>query len=95
MIESGQRAGPIVKAKGLTQISDEKSILGVVTRVLDENPDAVAQFLKGKETILQWLMGQVARATQGKDPQVCRLLLAQGLAERGKSVEKGELTRPS
>lgn len=96
MLETGQRPGEIVKTKGLAQISDEKSIQQVVTRVLDENPDAVAQFLKGKETILQWLMGQVARATQGKaDPQVARRLLTQALATRGKSVEKGNPTRPS
>jgi len=65
----------------------------VITKVLDENPEVVAQYLKGKETVFQWLMGQVARATQGKaDPQVSRRLLTQALASLGKSGKKGETT---
>jgi len=93
MLESGQRPGEIVKTKGLSQISDEKSLEQVITKVLDENPEVVAQYLKGKETVFQWLMGQVARATQGKaDPQVSRRLLTQALASLGKSGKKGETT---
>lgn len=88
MLETGRKPAEIVKLKGLTQISDENSLQEVITKVLNDNPEAVAQFLKGKETVLQWLMGQVARATRGKaDPQVSRRLLTQALAKRGKSAE--------
>jgi aspartyl-tRNA(Asn)/glutamyl-tRNA(Gln) amidotransferase subunit B len=48
---------------------------------LAENPEEVSKYLAGKETVLQWMMGQVARATKGKaDPQVARQLLTQALA---------------
>ncbi|HQV94606.1 MAG TPA: hypothetical protein PLA27_14035 [Anaerolineales bacterium] len=41
--------------------------------------------LAGKETLLQWFVGQVARATKGKaDPNVTRELLVKGLEERRK-----------
>ena len=40
---------------------------------------------EGKDTLLQWFMGQVARATKGKaDPGVARELLLKSLAERRK-----------
>jgi Asp-tRNA(Asn)/Glu-tRNA(Gln) amidotransferase B subunit len=43
----------------------------------------VEQYLAGKESILQWMMGQIARATKGKaDPQVARELLLRSLEER-------------
>ncbi|HEY2982350.1 MAG TPA: Asp-tRNA(Asn)/Glu-tRNA(Gln) amidotransferase GatCAB subunit B, partial [Anaerolineales bacterium] len=66
--------------KGLDQVSDANYLQELITRILDENPKEVALYLAGKETILQWLMGQVARATQGKaDPQVARELLTKAL----------------
>jgi aspartyl-tRNA(Asn)/glutamyl-tRNA(Gln) amidotransferase subunit B len=52
---------------------------------LKDNPKEVEQYLAGKESILQWLMGQVARATKGKaDPTVARELLVKALEERKK-----------
>jgi aspartyl-tRNA(Asn)/glutamyl-tRNA(Gln) amidotransferase subunit B len=81
MFKAGGSAAAIVKEKGLDQVSDEAYLQKLITRILDENPKEVAQYLAGKETILQWLMGQVARATQGKaDPQIARDLLTKALA---------------
>ena len=48
-------------------------------------PKEVEQFLAGKETIIQWLMGQVARATKGKaDLNVAKELLVKALESRRK-----------
>ena len=67
----------------LAQVSDESAIQEVVTKVLGDNPKEVEQYLAGKESILQWMMGQVARATKGKaDPQIARELLLKGLESR-------------
>jgi aspartyl-tRNA(Asn)/glutamyl-tRNA(Gln) amidotransferase subunit B len=80
MFETGGAPDEIVKARNLAQVSDEGFLEGVVAQVLNDNPEAVASFLAGKETVVQWLMGQVARATKGKaDPQVARELLMQAL----------------
>ena len=59
---------------------------GYSAQVLSDNTDAVMSFLAGKETVLQFLMGQVARLTKGKaDPQVARQLLLQALQKKKES----------
>jgi aspartyl-tRNA(Asn)/glutamyl-tRNA(Gln) amidotransferase subunit B len=54
----------------------------VVAQILNDHPNEVASYLAGKETVFQWLMGQVARATKGKaDPRVTRQLLLKVLSK--------------
>lgn len=85
MAKSGGDPEQIVKEKGLTQVSDESFIQEAVTKVLDDNPSEVEKYLAGKETLLQWFMGQVARATKGKaDPAITKELMLKGLEERRK-----------
>jgi aspartyl-tRNA(Asn)/glutamyl-tRNA(Gln) amidotransferase subunit B len=51
--------------------------------VLNDNPSEVEKYLAGKETLLQWFMGQVARATKGKaDPNITKELMLTALEER-------------
>ena len=72
----------IVKEKGLAQVSDESFIQEAVTKVLNDNPSEVEKYLAGKETLLQWFVGQVARATKGKvDPVMTMELLVKGLED--------------
>ncbi len=66
MISSGQPAAEIVAQKGLGQISDAGTIADLVKQVLDQNPEQVASYLAGKETVARWLFGQVMRAAQGR-----------------------------
>jgi aspartyl-tRNA(Asn)/glutamyl-tRNA(Gln) amidotransferase subunit B len=71
MFNSGQSAQSIIIAGGLQQISESDFLAGLVSQVLSENPDQVANYLKGKEAISRWLFGQVMRLAQGKaNPQV-------------------------
>ena len=85
MFKNGAKPEEIVKAKNLAQVSDEGFIQETIAKILNDNPKEVQQYLAGKETILQWLMGQVARATKGKaDPNVARELLVKWLEERRK-----------
>ena len=80
MFQSGESATEIVEARGLKQVSDEGVISGLVKQTLDENPDAVTSFKTGKETIVNWLFGQVMRKAQGKaNPQVVRVELERQL----------------
>jgi aspartyl-tRNA(Asn)/glutamyl-tRNA(Gln) amidotransferase subunit B len=83
IFQSGQSPQAIVEQRNLAQISDEGYLTGIIAQVLDENPDAVASYLAGKETVLQWLMGQIARQTRGKaNPQIARHLLLEMLKKR-------------
>jgi len=83
MFQSGKGAAEIVESKGLKQVSDESLIADLVKQTLDENPDAVASFKAGKETIVNWLFGQVMRKAQGKaNPGVVRAELTRQLSEK-------------
>jgi aspartyl-tRNA(Asn)/glutamyl-tRNA(Gln) amidotransferase subunit B len=85
LIKNGGEPQEIVKVKNLAQVSDTGFIQEAIEKVLSDNPKEVEQFLAGKETIVQWLMGQVARATKGKaDPNVAKELLVKALEERRK-----------
>jgi aspartyl-tRNA(Asn)/glutamyl-tRNA(Gln) amidotransferase subunit B len=85
MFETGQAPDAIVKARNLSQVSDESYLKKLIMQILRDNPNEVASYLAGKETLFQWFMGQVARLTKGKaDPQVARLLLVQALSKMKK-----------
>lgn len=86
MFKNGGDPAQIVKEKNLAQISDEGFILEAITKILDDNPKEIEQYHAGKDTLFQWFMGQVARATKGKaDPNVAKELMLKGLQERRKS----------
>jgi aspartyl-tRNA(Asn)/glutamyl-tRNA(Gln) amidotransferase subunit B len=53
-----------------------------ITQVLIDNPQQVEDYMAGKGTVANWLMGQVMRATHGKaNPQVVLALLTEKLAD--------------
>jgi len=80
MLESGKSAEVIVKGKGLQQVSDSKLINDMVDTVLVNNPEEVKAYLNGKETIINWLFGQVMQSARGKaNPQVVKKLLQEQL----------------
>ena len=73
MSENGRGAAEIVAARGLKQVSDAGFIAESVRQTLEENPDAAESYRSGKETVLNWLFGQVMKKAAGKaNPQVVR-----------------------
>lgn len=81
MFETGQRPKKIVAQQGLEQISDEAVLANVIRQVIEDNPDPVEQFRQGKDTIIQFLIGQVMRATRGKaNPQLVEQMLREALS---------------
>ncbi len=66
MFHSGKTASQIVEEKGLTQISDAVTVEQVVQRVIQDNPQAVADFRAGKRQALTFLVGQVMKETRGR-----------------------------
>lgn len=66
MFSGGLDPKQIIQEKGLTQISDEISINKVIREVIDENPKAVEDYKKGKENVLQFLIGQAMAKLKGR-----------------------------
>jgi aspartyl-tRNA(Asn)/glutamyl-tRNA(Gln) amidotransferase subunit B len=83
MYNTGRSAKEIIDEKGLSQITDSGEIEEAVTQALAANPQAIADYNKGKETALKFLVGQVMRATRGRaNPQLANELLERKLKEQ-------------
>ncbi len=81
--QTGEAPTAIIEAKGLKQISDSSAIETLVQDVITKNPKVVNEYLGGKKTAIQFLVGQVMKATKGQaNPQVAREVLEGALAER-------------
>jgi aspartyl-tRNA(Asn)/glutamyl-tRNA(Gln) amidotransferase subunit B len=66
MFATGRSADEIVKARGLTQVSDEGALETIIDEVLTRHAAQVAQFKEGKQQVLGFLVGQVMKASGGK-----------------------------
>ena len=82
MFESGKEPGLIVKEEGLEVVSDEDALTATVRKILDANPQSVADYKGGKEKAFGFLVGQTMREMKGKaDPQTINRLLREELAK--------------
>jgi len=80
MMATGQDADEIIKAKGLAQVSDRAPIEAAAQQVLDANPAQVQTYLNGKETVLNFLVGQLMKATKGQaNPALARAVMTEKL----------------
>jgi aspartyl-tRNA(Asn)/glutamyl-tRNA(Gln) amidotransferase subunit B len=81
MFASGTSAEEIVKAKGLSQISDSGQIADTIAGLLADHPDEVQQYREGKESLENWFFGQIMRLTKGQaNPQVVKVEMQKQLA---------------
>lgn len=80
VVLKGKSPKETVEARGLLQIADEEAISKVVVEVIEEEKEAVGQYLKGKEKAVGFLMGQIMRKTKGKaNPSLASLILKEKL----------------
>ena len=78
--EQGGSPAEIVAERGLGQISDSGELDQAVAEVIAAHPDAVEKIKGGNHNTVQFLMGQVMRATRGKaNPQLVQELLRKQL----------------
>jgi len=81
MFKTGKDPDTIVEEKGLKQISDEDELGNVIDGVIENNPDAVADYKGGKDQAIGYLVGQVMKETRGKaDPQLTNQMLREKLS---------------
>lgn len=80
MFETGRPPQEIVEELGLQQISDKGELVTIAQQVIADNPDPVAQFQNGKDTAINFLVGQIMRATRGKaNPKLAEQVLREQL----------------
>jgi aspartyl-tRNA(Asn)/glutamyl-tRNA(Gln) amidotransferase subunit B len=78
---TGREPAAVVEALGLAQVSDAGEIERVVEEVISSNPQAVADFMAGKGGAVNFLAGQVMKATRGKaNPNLARELIERRLS---------------
>ena len=82
MYNTGKSAAEIIKAKGLTQVSDEGALEKIIDEVMAKNLQQVSQYRSGKEQVFGFFVGQVMKASGGKaNPQKVNELLKRKLAQ--------------
>jgi len=80
MVTTGQNPEKIVEEKGLIQISDEGAIKEVVEKILNANPQSIADYKAGKDRALGFLVGQCMKEMKGKgNPQILNKLILEEL----------------
>jgi aspartyl-tRNA(Asn)/glutamyl-tRNA(Gln) amidotransferase subunit B len=66
MVDKGEMPSAIVEKRGLTQISDQAELEGIVREVLEANPGPVEDYRRGKTQAIGFLVGQVMKQTRGR-----------------------------
>ena len=71
----------IADKNGLIQKSDEGEIKKIVNEIIIQNPKVIAEYKGGKESVLQFLVGQGMKATKGSaNPELLKRLILENIA---------------
>ena len=80
LFENPRDPESIIKKKGWIQISDEGEIKALVTKILEANPQSIADYKAGKDRALGFLVGQAMKETKGKaNPKILNEMFLEGL----------------
>ena len=80
LFENPREPEEIIKEKGWIQISDEGAIKEVVAKILEANPQSIADYKAGKDRALGFLVGQAMKETKGKaNPQMLNKMFLEEL----------------
>ncbi|MFH1657536.1 MAG: Asp-tRNA(Asn)/Glu-tRNA(Gln) amidotransferase subunit GatB [bacterium] len=66
MFKTGGDPSHIIREKELIQLTDESELEIIAQTIISQNPKPVAEFKEGKESVLQYLIGQMMAHTKGK-----------------------------
>ncbi len=80
MLTTGSDPSVIIEEQGLAMITDEASLIKIISQVILQNPRPVEDYKKGKSNALQFLAGRVMAATKGTaKPETVQQLLKEVL----------------
>lgn len=66
LFTEGGEPRQIVEARGLAQVSDDSALEGWAEEAIANNPKPVAEYMAGNAASINFLMGQVMKASRGK-----------------------------
>ncbi len=80
MCESGDKPKEIAEKNGLIQKNDEGELKETILQIMGDNEKAVVEYKDGKESAMQYLIGQGMKITKGSaNPQILKKLFEQEL----------------
>ena len=65
VMESDKSIAEIVKEAGIQNITDNSAITDMIKKIINENPESVADYKAGKDRAIKYLMGQVMKESKG------------------------------
>lgn len=65
IMESEKSIQEIIKEAGIQNITDNSAITEMIRKIIDENPESVADYKAGKDRAIKYLMGQVMKESKG------------------------------
>ncbi len=87
MYETGRGPAEIAEEAGLVQMSDVDQVASAVDAAIAGNPQAVADYMEGKNKAIGFLVGQVMKETRGKaNPRMASSLVKEKLDEMRQAV---------
>jgi aspartyl-tRNA(Asn)/glutamyl-tRNA(Gln) amidotransferase subunit B len=76
MFKTGGDPSQIIESKNLKQMSNKGELEEIVKNVIKNNPQPIKDYKQGKETVLQFLVGQAMRESKGKaNPELIAKIL--------------------
>jgi len=84
MFKTGKSAESIIEERGMVQVSDTAEIDALIDEVMSANPQQVANYRSGKDTLFGFFVGQVIKASKGKaNPKIVNERLREKLKGTG------------
>jgi len=81
LVEKNESAKKLASESGLLQESDSNTLSTVVSEIINENVNVVADYKSGNENVLQFLIGQGMKKTKGSaNPELLAKLLKEKLS---------------
>ncbi len=80
MYNKGKDPSTILEEENLSGGAQGDELQKIIDSAIAENPDAIANYKKGKENAIMFLVGQVMKKAKGKtDPNTAKKLLKKSI----------------
>ena len=80
VLESDKSISDIMSECNIENITDDTEIRAIIKKIIDANPESVADYKSGHDRAIKYLMGQVMKETKGgANPQLAMSILTEEL----------------